>query len=150
MQENPLDDKNKNKCGVEKCFGGCFFNLIAYRVCADKSEQPSGKLTQCDSEVLTEKYNMKVDEQKRCFPVVALVVVSGWLYKVCYTKVCHTERLATNYGSTLFLSTCQLRRPYIELWSSQKSCSCLHPNPNQVLFTLGFTAFSASQVLECG
>ena len=30
----------------------------------------------CDSVVLTEKYNMEVNKQKRCFPIVALVIVS--------------------------------------------------------------------------
>ena len=76
LQENPLpgskEGKKKDQCSMDKCFGGCLFNVIGYRCGQDSG----GKIVKCDSEVLTEEYNNKVDEQKRCFPIVALVIVS--------------------------------------------------------------------------
>ena len=72
--EGKLQDRTHSagaSCNIEKCFGGCFFNMLACRV-----GKSGGKIVKCDSEVLTEEYNTKVDEQKRCFPIVALVIVS--------------------------------------------------------------------------
>ena len=82
LKDEHEDEEKNNKCDLEKCFGGFFFNFIAFRFGADKYEQISEKKISdkkhvtCDSVVLTEEYNFEVNKQKRCFPIVALVIVS--------------------------------------------------------------------------
>ena len=102
------------------------------------------KIVKCDDETLTQEYNMKQNAQKRCFPVVALVIVSNGL---CYAGLHKHARAHTHHHHRHCPPLYFVNVQGIALLCCKFIISMSHLGYVQVLLTLGMTAFSASQVL---
>ena len=65
--------QERKGCSVSQCFGGCFFNILAFRVCTDRTPDD---VSVCNDTVLTKEHNARIDQEKRCCPILASMIVS--------------------------------------------------------------------------